>query len=57
MLFFIGILLFNTNKINVTRKCEYNMDCYLPQICCNGIFIKYCCIPKGLILSPIPINK
>ena len=39
MLSFIGILLFNTNKINVPRKCEYNMDCYLPQICCNGILL------------------
>ena len=23
--------------------CEYNADCDLPQICCPGLFINYCC--------------
>lgn len=23
--------------------CEYNSDCDLPQVCCPGLFVNYCC--------------
>jgi hypothetical protein len=65
VLSFINILLlFNTKsstqKSNTKASftiCEYNIDCELPQICCKGFFVNYCCVPDGLTLSPIPINK
>lgn len=25
------------------KLCDYNSDCDLPQICCPGTFINYCC--------------
>ena len=49
--------------------CEYNADCDLPQVCCPGVFINYCCDIGGHmrrrrrmpdlpnITFPIPLPK
>lgn len=39
------------------KFCEYNIDCPLPQICCDNGLFKYCCHLKDLTLKPIYQKK
>jgi hypothetical protein len=37
----------NMRSKTVLDQCQFNWDCDMPQICCKGLFKRYCCDNGG----------